>query len=87
MKVTKTTLFNLSTKKIKIIYNENKNTYTGNDRKFIGLTDEEKRKNIVLEKEGKTKISPVGCGKSFKWNDSLVHDCTDEIILFYNNCV
>ena len=74
-------------KKIKIIFNENKNTYTGNDRKFIGLTDEEKRKNIVLEKEGKTKISPVGCGKSFKWNDSLVHDCTDEIILFYNNCV
>ena len=74
-------------KKIKITSNENENNYTENDREFIGLTDEEKRKNIILEREGKTKISPVGCGKSFKWNDSLVHDCTDEIILFYNNCV
>jgi len=67
-------------KKIKIIFNVNETNYIGNDEEIIGLTDEERRKNIILEKEGKTKISPVGCGKSFNWNDSLVHDCTDEII-------
>jgi len=68
--------------KIMIRYNEKINANYGNenDSEFVGLTETERQQNIVLEKIGKTKISPVGCGKSFKWNDSLVNDCTDEII-------
>jgi len=66
---------------IVINYKENVNsTPSENDREIKGLTEDEKRKNIVLEREGKVKISPVGCGKSFQWNDNLVDDCTDEII-------
>jgi len=68
-------------KKIKIDYKENQNfNPTGTDSEIVGLTDEEKRKNFILEMEGKVKISPVGCGKSFQWNDKLVEDCTDEIV-------
>ena len=67
-------------KKIKIICNEKENNDYGNDTEIVGLTEEEKKKNIKLEKEGKVKISPIGCGKSFKWNDNLINDCTDEII-------
>jgi hypothetical protein len=33
-----------------------------------------------LESQGKVKISSIGCGKSFKWNDNLTNDCTDEIL-------
>lgn len=67
-------------KKIKIICNEKENNDYGNDTEIVGLTEEEKNKNIILEREGKVKISPIGCGKSFKWNDNLINDCTDEII-------
>lgn len=63
-----------------ISYDEKENIQHESANEFSGLTEEEKRKNIILEREGKTKISPVGCGKSFKWNDPLVNDCTDEII-------
>ena len=67
-------------RKIKIICDEKENKDFGNDSEIVGLTEEEKQKNIILEREGKTKISPVGCGKNFKWNDNLVDDCTDEIV-------
>ena len=67
-------------KTIKIFYNEKENRDFGNDKEIVGLTEEEKQKNIILEKQGKKKISPVGCGKSFKWNDNMVYDCTEEII-------
>ena len=67
-------------KKIKIICNEKENNDFGNDSEIVGLTEDEKKKNITLESQGKVKISPVGCGKSFKWNDNLINDCTDEIL-------
>jgi hypothetical protein len=67
-------------RKIKIICDEKENKDFGNDSEIVGLTEEEKQKNIILEREGKTKISPVGCGKNFKWNDNLVDDCTEEIV-------
>jgi hypothetical protein len=67
-------------KKIKIICSENENKDFGEDSEIVGLTDNEKKKNEILEKEGKIKISPIGCGKSFKWNDNLINDCTDEIL-------
>ena len=39
-----------------------------------------KRKNINLQNQGKQLITPVVCGKSFKWNDILINDCCDEIL-------
>ncbi len=65
---------------IKCDVKENMNYGSSTDSEFVGLTETEKQRNIDLERKGKTKISPVGCGKQFKWNDSLVNDCTDEII-------
>jgi hypothetical protein len=67
-------------KKIKISCNEKENNDFGDDSEIVGLTEDEKKKNITLESQGKVKISPVGCGKPFKWNDNLVNDCTDEIL-------
>jgi len=55
------------------------NNYNENDREFSGLTEEEKQINVFLNMQGKTKILPVGCGKSFNWNDPMVNDCTEEV--------
>ena len=67
-------------KKIKIICNEKENNDFGNDSEIVGLTEEEKQKNISLQNQGKKLITPIGCGKTFKWNDNLINDCTDEIL-------
>ena len=67
-------------KTIKIICNEKENNDFGNDSEIVGLTKEEQEKNITLASQGKKLISPIGCGKSFKWNDNLVDDCTEEIL-------
>ena len=73
-------------KKIKIICNEKENNNDfGKDSEIVGLTEEEKQKNISLQNQGKKLITPIGCGKTFKWNDNLVDDCTDEILRKLND--
>ena len=45
---------------------------------FTGLTKNEKIENEKREKNGKIKISPIGCGKQLQWNE--MEDCSEEVI-------
>ena len=48
---------------------------TGNDTEFVGLTEEEKKLN--MNRNGKSLITPQGCGRSLDW--TKMEDVTDII--------
>ena len=52
-----------------------KDTNTGEDREFVGLTEEEKQLN--LNRNGKCLIQPQGCGRQLNWKE--MEDVTDAI--------
>ena len=71
-------IVNLLSGKIKITINENEPNNYGNDNEFYGLTEQEKEKNKIREKEGKIKIEPRGCGKNINWNE--MEDVSEEVL-------
>ena len=52
-----------------------KDTNTGEDKEFVGLTEEEKQLN--LNRNGKCLIQPQGCGRQLNWKE--MEDVTDAI--------
>ena len=60
-----------------LIYNRNPLDSDYYDE-FTGLTKNEKIENEKREKNGKIKISPIGCGKELEWNE--MEDCSEEVI-------
>ena len=60
-----------------LIYNRNPLDSDYYDE-FTGLTKNEKIENEKREKNGKIKISPIGCGKQLQWNE--MEDCSEEVI-------
>ena len=60
-----------------LIYNRNPLDSDYYDE-FIGLTKNEKIENKIREKNGKIKISPIGCGRQIGWNE--MEDCSEEVI-------
>ena len=62
-------IFNITT-----LGNDN-NTNAGEDKEFVGLTEEEKI--INLNRNGKCLIQPQGCGRTLNWKE--MEDVTDTI--------
>lgn len=54
---------------------QNSNQLEGKDEELVGLSENEKSKNIQLAKEGKQIIAPRGCGRSLNWDE--MEDVTD----------
>jgi len=56
---------------------ENNNQLEGKDEELVGLSENEKAKNVLLKKQGKQEIAPRGCGRSLNWDE--MEDVTDKV--------
>jgi GTP-binding protein EngB required for normal cell division len=55
---------------------DSSDTNAGQDTEFVGLTEEEKKEN--MNRNGKSLITPQGCGRNLDW--TKMEDVTEEVI-------